>query len=59
MPNRSFSVGGAIDAPELHQVVLDQLIRELVCGGMPAEIAVDLITLSPGVIGEIRIGRVF
>ena len=42
-----------IDAPELHRVALDQLIRELVCGGMPAEIAVDIINNS--VIGEIRI----
>ena len=53
MPNRTFSVGGAIDAPELHQVVLDQLIKELVGGGMPAEIAVDIINNSA--VGEIRI----
>ena len=38
-----FSVGGAITAPELHRAAMDQLMKQLVFGGMPLQVADDVI----------------
>jgi hypothetical protein len=38
-----FSVGGAITAPELHRAALDQLTKQLVLGGMPLQVADDVV----------------
>ena len=38
-----FSVGGAIDAPEMHQHAIDNMLKQLVLGGMPLEIANDIL----------------
>ena len=37
-----FSVGGAIDAPEKHQQAIDNMLKQLVLGGMPLDIANDI-----------------
>ena len=39
-----FSVGGAITAPELHRAAMDQLLKQLVLGGMPLQVADDVVT---------------
>ncbi len=39
-----FSVGGAITAPELHRAAMDQLMKQLILGGMPSQVADDVIT---------------
>ena len=41
-----FSVGGAITAPELHRAAMDQLMKQLVLGGMPSQVMFDYLIMT-------------
>ena len=55
-----FSVGGAIDAPEKHQQAIDNLLKMLVLGGMPLDIANDILQSDDTTIAKaLRVPKVY